>query len=128
MKSAAFNLYDGNTDPDNQTIDEGQLTLRRNLLVEEGISCPETEATVDTSYSYDAYGNQVVVTGFSNYGSVTCDGSDNWSGGSPGGGSDPRSSTVVYDAYGLYPVAGMNPLGQVATASYDADYPWLPAP
>ena len=127
-QAVTFNLYDGEMDPNDQTIDIGQLTMTRQRLIQPGVDCPTTEQTVDTVFSYDEYGNNVSATNYVGYGWLQCDSNDDWVAWSAaGGGSQGHSSVIVYDADGLLPVANVNPLGHITSIEYDDNLPWLPA-
>jgi len=108
-QTTTFHLYDGNMDPNMQTLDKGALTLDRALLMD-GTGCPVTDRTLDTSYEYNVYGNVVTTTTYADYGKVACEplggGVNDWeSVTAPGDGKTPYMSVVSYDdTYQLFPV------------------------
>jgi RHS repeat-associated protein len=97
-----FYLYDEETDPDDQEITEGKLTLiRATVSFEDVNSGSDVEfETVDTTFDYDTYGNQTAVSSFPGYGRIGYSDSspNNWdlTTTPPGGGSAARTVGTEY--------------------------------
>jgi hypothetical protein len=85
------------------TSGRGLLTAVRKVL--NGTQC------VDTTYGYDAFGNRTTVTAYGAYGTT---------GGALATG-DPRATTTAFEGtYHTFPSQITNPLGQIATGTWDA--------
>ncbi|MDQ5823738.1 MAG: hypothetical protein M3441_05925 [Chloroflexota bacterium] len=128
--------YDGSYGAD--TIGtKGELTLIRkyhDLTVPPSATLPQLIHSSDTSYTYDAYGNQKTVTTYEGYGrertvtsqpTTECPQLPCWS--APGDNSTARTSTTTYDSnFNAFPVRYDQPAvsagNQTIVLSQSADY------
>jgi YD repeat-containing protein len=115
-QAVTLHLYDNNTNnPDIQTIDKGQLTLQRALLVDapNTVSGNTIYKSADATYTYDSYGNRITTKTYSGYGEVGNDGTY-WNHSIMPDPDTAAVTAVSYESdYHLYPVAITNALGQV---------------
>ncbi len=130
MQARSFFLYDNAMDPDNQVLTAGKLTLTRAQHNFADVDPGPTTVyeTVDTTYSYDAFGNVQTVTTYADYGqlgSTTNSGWTYWT--TPGNGSPSKISSVIYDNSGIFPIRTTNALNHTTFIEYDSVFPWLPA-
>ncbi len=133
-----LSLYDGQTDPDNQTLDKGELTATRtqvSFVDYDGSSSKEKYQTIDTGYGYDAYGNQTTIITYDDYGAVVATVGSGWDATQPAlgdfDGTGQSATTISQIGYGngnkLFPETVTNAKGHQTRTSYDASFPWLPA-
>ena len=96
-------IYDSNTGWDQTVTSPGRLTrLRR------GVTRSGSTNYVDTAYEYDTYGNGTKQTIYNEYAGTT------------GASSDPRSTTLAYDAtYHTFPITTTNAEGHVESRTFD---------
>ena len=99
-------IYDSNTAWDQTVTSPGRLTrLRR------GVTRSGSTKYVDAAYEYDTYGNRTRETIYNEYA------------GSTAASSDPRSTTIAYDAtYHTFPITTTNAEGHVESRTFDADF------
>ncbi|MCA9996179.1 MAG: hypothetical protein KDE56_10555, partial [Anaerolineales bacterium] len=130
MLARSFFLYDNAMDPDNQVITKGKLTLTRVQHNFEDIDSGSLTVyeTIDTTYSYDAFGNVQTVTTYADYGRLGYTTNSGWTyWATPGNGSLSQISTAIYDSSGMFPIRTTNALDQSTFIEYDSVFPWLPA-
>ena len=99
-------IYDSNTGWDQAITSPGRLTRRRNAVTRSG-----STRYVDTAYEYDSYGNRTKETVYNEYA------------GSTAASSDPRSTTIAFDAtYHTFPITTTNAEGHVESRTFDAAF------
>lgn len=120
-------LYDGANDPDDQPIDKGALTLTRVVWLEDrNVGANVEYDSVDTSTTYDTYGNPNSSTTYAGYGRVGYSAS-NWDiASAPGNGSTASATTTTYDNFGQRVQAVQKPLYPAETIGYHPLFTWLP--
>lgn len=113
-----FEYDDNSNNPDTQSLDKGELTRTRVLLVDNPlISGTKIFSSIDTLYDYDDFGNQTEVTTYTDYGQAGNDGVD-WNYSVPSDSSSASTTTIGYDSpYHLYPVTTDGPV-----AGYSIDF------
>jgi RHS repeat-associated protein len=97
---------DATNNPDSQTLDQGELTLSRSVLVNSPIPGYSTRwHTSDTRMDYDLYGNATTVKSNTTYGEVGLNGSA-WSHSVLPGTSTEQTTSIGYEStYNLYPIS-----------------------
>ena len=99
-------IYDSNTAWNQTVTSPGRLTRGRR-----GVTRSGSTKYVDTAYEYDTYGNRTKETIYNEYA------------GSTAASSDPRSTTIAYDAtYHTFPITVTNPVGQAESRTFDAAF------
>ena len=102
LRTSQF-LYDANTAWNQTVTSPGRLTRRRRAVTRSG-----STKYVDTSYEYDSYGNRTKETIYNEYA------------GSAAASSDPRSTTIAFDAtYHTFPITTTNAKGHVESRTFD---------
>jgi RHS repeat-associated protein len=77
----------------------------------------------DTTFGYDAYGNQITVTTYANPGTATEASGGGWVYSAPGNGSAARTTTTTYDTtFHVYPIQSTPPTVNGVTLSETAGY------
>ncbi len=96
-------IYDSNTGWDQTVTSPGRLTRLRM-----GVTRSGSTNYVDTAYEYDTYGNGTKQTIYNEYAGTTA------------ASSDPRSTTMAYDAtYHTFPITTTNAEGHVESRTFD---------
>ena len=96
-------IYDSNTAWNQTVTSPGRLTRGRR-----GVTRSGSTKYVDTAYEYDTYGNRTKETIYNEYA------------GSTAASSDPRSTTLAYDAtYHTFPITVTNPVGHAESRTFD---------
>ncbi len=99
-------IYDSNTAWNQMATSPGRLTRRRNAVTRSG-----STKYVDAAFEYDTYGNRTKETVYNEYA------------GSTAASSDPRSTTIAFDAtYHTFPLTTTNAKGHVESRTFDAAF------
>ncbi|HUM68465.1 MAG TPA: SpvB/TcaC N-terminal domain-containing protein [Chloroflexota bacterium] len=126
-----FYLYDNQTDPDDQVISIGKLTMMRVPLLQDLDPGNNVQYdTIDTTFVYDSYGNQTGVTTYEDYGRIGYTAVGNWDiNGAAGNGSTAVTHNTVYMNHGLQVQYQRNPLYPTfpqTSFGYHSRFYWLP--
>ena len=96
-------IYDSNTAWNQTVTSPGRLTRRRRAVTRSG-----STKYVDAAYEYDTYGNRTKDTIYNEYAGTTA------------ASSDPRATTIAYDAtYHTFPITVTNPVGHAESRTFD---------